>query len=227
MTSLTTFIRGLSSRAEFCIVVVAAFGYPIMLNIASVFDESAEPAISDADLRSLLAEELIVLSVIGLLLYVRGWRISRFGKSLRISDFAIAVALFVGTYILYTAAALTIEWIDRKTIEDVMSVRLVNDDISLLSLVAISIVNPVFEELLLCGYIVTTLKEPRGFWTAVNVSVATRLLCHLYQGGLALLFIVPLGFLFTYFYARTGRLWPLIIAHALTDASGLWPHLAQ
>jgi len=39
--------------------------------------------------------------------------------------------------------------------------------------------------------------------------------------------IVPLGFIFTYWYARTGRLWPVVLAHALFDVAGLWPYLAE
>jgi membrane protease YdiL (CAAX protease family) len=48
------------------------------------------------------------------------------------------------------------------------------------------------------------------------VSVGIRLLCHLYQGPLAV-GIVPVGLVFTWYYARTHRLWPVVIAHAISD----------
>jgi membrane protease YdiL (CAAX protease family) len=51
----------------------------------------------------------------------------------------------------------------------------------------------------------------------VNVSVALRLVCHLYQGTLGVLSVIPVGLIFAYWYVRTGRLWPLIVAHALLD----------
>lgn len=69
--------------------------------------------------------------------------------------------------------------------------------LSLGNVVLLSVVNPIFEEALLCGYIVTALKERRGFWFAVNVSVALRVANHLYQGSMGVLSILPLGLLFT------------------------------
>jgi membrane protease YdiL (CAAX protease family) len=108
-----------------------------------------------------------------------------------------------------------------------MSVRQAANDITLPTLVAASIVNPIYEELFLCGYIVTALKDRVGFWSAVNTSIAIRLVCHLYMGGKAALFILPLGFVFTYYYARSNRLWPLVIAHAVIDALGLLQYLGN
>jgi membrane protease YdiL (CAAX protease family) len=44
---------------------------------------------------------------------------------------------------------------------------------------------------------------------------------HLYQGVLGALTIAPVGLLFAYWYVRSGRLWPLIVAHGLIDFIGL------
>jgi membrane protease YdiL (CAAX protease family) len=52
------------------------------------------------------------------------------------------------------------------------------------------------------------------------MSVAIRVLYHLYQGP-ASAGIIPIGFVFAYWYARTGRLWPAVIAHGLMDFFGL------
>src|SRR5262249_838397 len=83
--------------------------------------------------------------------------------------------------------------------------------------IAVSIVNPVFEEMFVCGYLITVLKERFGVTTAVNVSAGIRVFYHLYQGAMAVVGITPLALLFGYWFARTGRLWPLIVAHALQD----------
>jgi CAAX protease family protein len=77
------------------------------------------------------------------------------------------------------------------------------------------------EELFLCGYIVTALKERDSSVTAVNVSVAIRLVYHLYQGAIGVLTIIPLGLIFSWWYARTGRLWPVLVAHAVFDLTSL------
>jgi membrane protease YdiL (CAAX protease family) len=44
-----------------------------------------------------------------------------------------------------------------------------------------------------------------------------RVFYHFYQGAVGVVGIAPLALLFAYGFARTGRLWPLIVAHALTD----------
>jgi CAAX protease family protein len=97
----------------------------------------------------------------------------------------------------------------------------VTPGLSVALVLAVSIVNAIYEELFVCGYVVTALRERQGFWTAVNVSIAIRLLYHLYQGPIGVISIIPLGFVFTYWYGRKGRLWPLIVAHAIFDFVGL------
>ena len=82
-----------------------------------------------------------------------------------------------------------------------------------------SLVNPVFEEVFVCGYVITALKERFGLTTAVNVSAALRVSYHLYQGAVGVVGVAPLALLFAYWFGRTGRLWPLIVAHAIMD---LW-----
>jgi uncharacterized protein len=77
----------------------------------------------------------------------------------------------------------------------------------------VSVVNGIFEEVFVAGYIITALTRTRGPWTGINVSVGMRLLCYLSQGAIAALSVVPLGLLFAYVYARTRLLWPLICAH--------------
>jgi membrane protease YdiL (CAAX protease family) len=53
------------------------------------------------------------------------------------------------------------------------------------------------------------------------VSVAIRLLYHLYQGAIAAIGVVPFGLIMALWYRRTGRLWPVIVAHGLTDFAAL------
>jgi membrane protease YdiL (CAAX protease family) len=53
------------------------------------------------------------------------------------------------------------------------------------------------------------------------VSAGIRVFYHFYQGAVGVVGIAPMALLFAYWFARTGRLWPLIVAHALTDFAGL------
>ena len=58
-------------------------------------------------------------------------------------------------------------------------------------------------------------------WATICVSVALRLLYHLYQGPMGVLGIIPIGLLFAFWFAKMGRLWPVIVAHGLMDLIGL------
>ena len=99
--------------------------------------------------------------------------------------------------------------------------EIVSPGLDLTTVVAVCLLNPVYEETFLCGYIVTRGAESHRVMTAINVSVGLRLLCHLYQGGIGVIMIIPLGLVFSWWYARTRQLWPLFVAHSLFDAIGL------
>lgn len=55
----------------------------------------------------------------------------------------------------------------------------------------------------------------------MNVSVLIRVLYHLYQGLDAFPFHAMYGLIQAYVFVRTGRLWPLIVSHALLDLYAL------
>ena len=83
-----------------------------------------------------------------------------------------------------------------------------------------SIYNAVFEELLWLALGMAAFRR-FGVVPAAAISVALRLLAHAYQGPLALITVLPIGVLFTVYYIRTRRLWPIIVAHAFQDILAL------
>lgn len=93
--------------------------------------------------------------------------------------------------------------------------------ISLATVLAVSLLNPIFEEVFVCGYVIAALKNTRSIPFSINTSVGIRLTYHLYQGTVGLISIIPLGLVFAYWFAKTGRLWPLVIAHGIFDFAGL------
>jgi len=206
------YLRSFSPTAEFVIVVGVAFGLFILSGIAQAF---AGPAVdvSDAGLKSLLIYEMVLLAVLGEFLLLRGWTPSQLGLDPRRFDPLVGVALMVAVYAVYIACATAASLVFPLR-EPVVSAA---PSVTLLNFATMSVVNPIFEEVFVCGYVVTILQKSRGPWTAVNVSIAIRLLYHLYQGAFGVLSIVPTGLIFAYWFARTGRLWPAIVAHGLMN----------
>jgi len=74
------------------------------------------------------------------------------------------------------------------------------------------------EEVIVVAFLMTRLRQLRV--NPVAVLLASSLLrgaYHLYQGFSAGLGNVVMGLVFAYVWRRTGRLWPLIIAHGIID----------
>lgn len=85
-------------------------------------------------------------------------------------------------------------------------------------LLAAAIANSWAEEVIVVAYLITRLRElGLGDRSAIVCSSLLRGAYHLYQGFSAGLGNVVMGLIFGYVWRRTGRLWPLVIAHALID----------
>jgi membrane protease YdiL (CAAX protease family) len=85
-------------------------------------------------------------------------------------------------------------------------------------LVLAAFANGFAEEVVVVGYLITRLRQ-LGLTRsrAVLVSSLLRGVYHLYQGFGAGLGNVAMGLVFGSAWCRTGRLWPLVIAHGLID----------
>ena len=86
-------------------------------------------------------------------------------------------------------------------------------------LIFVAFANGWAEEVIVVGFLLTRLRQLRvSPVAAVLASSLLRGVYHLYQGFGAGLGNLVMGLVFGYVYLRTGRLWPLIVAHALIDA---------
>lgn len=75
------------------------------------------------------------------------------------------------------------------------------------------------EEVIVVAFLLTRLRQLRvNPVTALLASSLLRGAYHLYQGFSAGLGNVVMGLVFAYVWRRTGRLWPLIIAHGIIDS---------
>ena len=85
-------------------------------------------------------------------------------------------------------------------------------------LVAAAFANGWAEEVIVVGYLMTRLRQLGMSDTATILwSSLLRGAYHLYQGFGAGLGNLVMGLVFGYVWLRTGRLWPLVIAHGLID----------
>jgi membrane protease YdiL (CAAX protease family) len=86
-------------------------------------------------------------------------------------------------------------------------------------LLGVAFANGWAEEVVVVAFLITRLRQLNvNPVAAVLASSLLRGVYHLYQGYGAGLGNIAMGLVFGYVWLRTGRLWPLIIAHGLIDA---------
>jgi len=139
----------------------------------------------------------------------RGWRLTDATLPFQFRDVLRGLGLLVATYVLYALTA---------TIAPISLFITVGfrGSIPLWVVAIVSLINPIFEEFFYLGYTFSALRRysaPLAFAVAVGLRVAI----HLYQGWLALVFIAPLAVVYTLYFRRTNRIWPVIVAHAIQD----------
>ena len=215
---MTDWIRSLSVRSEIVIVTVAAFGYFVLASWLSVVDASPPAPWTSADLLHLVTLELILLSGVALFLRVRGWRWCDLTAPASWHDAGTALGLTVAAVllaVLVTAILLAL----GSFLPDEKQVFPIANGLGWPAILATSVVNGFYEELFVCAYLMTAIRriDGRSWWPAIHISTAVRTAYHLYQGGFVVATIIPTGLLFAWVYARTGRLWPLVLAHAILD----------
>jgi len=214
------YLRALSSRAEFLIVVLGAFGLLILSNLLVLMNPefvADVPPIDNAQLNSLVAHELVVLVVLGTFLRFRGWTAEKLGISADMRDTVIGVGLMAIAFAATQLMELLAGHFAPEQLEAALRFEQIGGPLSFITVAAVCIVNPIFEELFVCAYVISALKEKRGATFAMNVSIGLRVTYHLYTGLVGVLLIAPVALLFAYWYVRSGRLWPLIVAHGLLD----------
>jgi membrane protease YdiL (CAAX protease family) len=214
---MSAFIKALPPRIEFLVVILGAFGYFVYGNILILLHPSSPRAITDAGLYGLVITEAFLFSLVWLFLHIRGWTFGKIGLQFQLSDLVNGIGLIVAAHLAY----LFVIWLALAIgLSFAAGPGITGGGLGLTSIIAVSVFNPVFEEVFVCGYIITVMARRNNAWLGIHTSVAIRLLYHLYQGPAAA-GIIPFGFVFAYWYAGTGRLWPIVIAHGFWDFFGL------
>jgi uncharacterized protein len=212
----------LSPPVEAALVVSITFGWFVIASIVAVFNPPDSPSFSNAHLLRLLLLEPALAAVALIVLRANG-SLSSYGLTPSWKGAAEGLALAIVTYGVYILTYLAVYLFFPAALQPRHNERVAPDLIFGL-VIAISIVNPLFEEFFVSGYLITTLRQWKDPWFAINVSVTVRLLYHFYQGPSGVVAIIPLGIVFAQWYIRTGRLWPVVVAHGLFDFAALAGH---
>ena len=206
------------------------FGATVGISVISAIvsgEPPADTAFTDEHLAGLLLWELLLTAVLVPWLRLRGWRPRTVaGKPVPADVIRGALVGVLALGCNWTLWAV-FSGISPDTAATLASeTRFTGTPAGPLAIIVISVVNPVFEEFLWLGYGVARFVDRLGLRGASILSIVLRLAVHTYQGPWALLGVMPLGLAFTWYYGRTRRLWPVVVAHVIFDAFGLARRLA-
>lgn len=202
------------SGIEFTIVVVVAFGLFTFSSLWWALSGQPLPVTTAADLRGMLMLELVLSCFLAVYLRLRGWAIADVTRPYRHHDWLVgaglAAACIAGTW----AMTFLLQGLLR---DDAMQTMAMAPDVGVADILALCMINSIYEEVFACAYVITALRGLRNPWIAINASVAIRLAYHTYQGAPGVPGILCVGLVFALWYARTGQLWPLVVAHGLLN----------
>jgi uncharacterized protein len=138
----------------------------------------------------------------------------------RAGDLGMGLILWVASFVLVLVLAQLFQYFGQREVD------FLPEGLPLwfrsVQAVLIAVTAGVTEEIVVRGYAQTRLEQLRAP-TAVIILLPTALwgVLHAYQGAGAALTIFGLGLMYAWYFQRTRRLWPLILAHILFDATQL------
>jgi uncharacterized protein len=192
-------------------------GLPVAtgLVLTLIRDPSGSLTFSTSRLAQSLGFQLLLGVPLVTYLGARGYRLGQWTPPLARKDFLRAIPVWLYGLLAVAAGGL-LAWVLSPSLgRDVVESRYMGRPALWIVAVA-SAFNAVFEEFIWLGFAVNGPGQ-RKLGPSLAWSIGPRCLVHLYQGWKGLFLIGPLGLWYFRYYWRSGRLWPVIIAHALQD----------
>lgn len=209
----------LSPRAELILINLICFGPFAGMAIAGLIARRPAVVYDDRRICIYAAIELVCGALAIAILRARGWTRADLGLRVTMPLTIFGMLLFIGANITLagfyeTFRALTgtdpgasVEFIART---------------SWPALILILAIDPLYEETFEVAYNIKA-TESSGAMFGITLSAVIRFICHLEQGPLSALTILPLGLIFAAVYWRWRRVWPLTVAHGVASYFALAP----
>lgn len=212
-------LRRLSPVAELLLINLICFGPFAAISIVELAERKETIVFDDRRALTILGIELVCGTLAFLLLRARGWKLADLGLSVTLPRTLGGMLLLIGSNFLITTIVLLVQSATGVNLDAVTSYE---TRLTWPVLIALTLVNPLYDELFIVAYNVEATKA-NGAAFAITLSTAVRFLCHLEQGPIATATILPLGLIFAFVYWRWRAVWPLVVAHAVMDFAGMIP----
>lgn len=201
------------SIPEALIVSGICFGLFILFSFQAMLAGFPDAPFSDAGMVWGLGCELVLAAAALTFLRARGFDIASLVPQPTLKGSVAGLGLFFGAWLL--GAVVTSLFQDAQVSQPIE--RMVSESrLSMPVIIAFAFVNATFEEVFFMGVLVRGLRS-HGLSIAIGLPLLMRVLGHLYQGPVGVVWILAFGLLFSICYVRRPVLWPLVLAHILWD----------
>jgi uncharacterized protein len=214
-------IKKLSPTTELILILSIGFGLFIysstrlFLVVNSDYTHSWIYKLSSQETYSTLIYEIIALLIIIYILKIRNWTLSDFNLTFTFRLIWIALLLMFIRNIIGNIGFKILEAFNVVNDSTAKHVQF-GLEINWIGISLIIIINSVFEEFLLIGYLFKRLEKYHPV-IIIGFSMLIRQSYHTYQGWISLFLILPTGLVFGYYYYKYKKLLPVIIAHGFSN----------
>lgn len=212
-------LERLTPRAELLLINLLCFGPFAVRSVVELSDLRSVLVFDNARALFIIGVEIVAGTLAVLLLRARGWTLEKLGLRFSMPQTIAGMLLLIGSNLFIAGFY---ELVQAATGTDPAGATTPQTLITWPVLIALTLINPLYDELFVVAYNIQA-TQASGAAFAITLSAAVRFFCHLDQGPIAAVTILPLGIIFALVYWRWRRLWPLIVAHGVMDFVGLMP----
>jgi len=196
---------------EAAVVALICFGLFVLWSLEAVLSGFPPATFTDAGNWWMVGVELVLGAAALLYLRARRFDIASLYPQPTLAGTGVGLLLFVACWI---AGALSTALLGASGQDDVIDFSF--EQTTLVSRIGLALVNGSFEEVFLLGVLVRGLRG-HGLSMALGVPLLVRVLYHLYQGPLGVVWVASFGVVLSLAYVRRQDLWPPVLAHILWD----------
>lgn len=206
-------MRTTTNPAEAIGIVALCFGWFILGSAYAVSAGFQGGVFSESGMLELVLVELVLGAAALRILRFRGFDIAALYPHPSWAGVGLGVLVAICAGLAGTAAMAPFNYSRyAEPLERLMG----GSPIGVGTLVLVGLVNGTYEEIFLLGFLLRGLRG-YGLSVAIGVAVLVRVLYHLYQGPLGAMYVGAFGLVLSLYFAASGRLFPVVFAHALWD----------
>jgi len=224
--NIKVFLKELSSFQEMWLVFAITIAYFVrtsnydLIARAILHIPVGSRMVDDKNLLAICFVELLGLVLVFYILKIRGYTSLDRSITFKPQYIIHIIAIYAISNIVLRYICILFNDIAPSAYAGIIGHYHITKNASIISIVLLGIINPIYEEFLVVNYLFKKLEKLKP-WLVIFISSIVRLSYHTYQGWACLITVLPLGIIFGFYYHKFKQTLPLIIVHSIYDILAL------